>query len=100
MQRSVWDLPPLFADVAAHHHDGGAAGDSAATVQLVRLVSALDLLRAEPRLHPGAGAEILASARALALSPAGLGQVAAALDEAEDWVGLLFGGPLPPPRKA
>jgi len=93
MQRKVWNLPPLFADTAAHHHDGQvAAGETAATVQLVRLVSAFDLLRAEPALHPAAPAEILASARALSLSPARVALVAKALDEAEDWVGLLFGG--------
>jgi hypothetical protein len=61
-------------------------------VQLVRLVSSLDLLRAQPTLHPGAGAELLASARALGLSPAKVALVGPALDEAEDWVGLLFGG--------
>ncbi len=93
MQRKVWNLPPLFCDVAAHHHDGAAGpGDTLATVHLVRLVSAYDLLRAEPALHPGAPAEILASARALKLAPAKLALVAPALDEAEDWVGLLFGG--------
>lgn len=93
MQRRVWNLPPLFADAAAHHHDGAVApGETAATTQLVRLVSAYDLLRAEPALHPRAPAEILAGARALRLPPAALAQVAAALDEAEDWVGLLFGG--------
>lgn len=98
MQRRVWNLPPLFAEVAAHHHDGAAPpGDAAATVQLVRLVSALDLLRAEAALHPAAPAEILASARALGLSPAKLALVAPALDEAEDWVGLLFGGGAPAP---
>lgn len=93
MQRKVWNLPPLFAEVAAHHHDGQAApGEAAATVHLVRMVSAWDLLRAEPALHPAAPAEILASARALKLSPVQLADVPAALDEAEDWVGLLFGG--------
>jgi HD-like signal output (HDOD) protein len=98
MQRRVWNLPPLFAEVAAHHHDGASVpGEAAATVQLVRLVSALDLLRAEPALHPAAPAEILASARALGLSPARLALVAPALDEAEDWVGLLFGGSGPAP---
>lgn len=101
MQRKVWNLPPLFAEVAAHHHDGAAApGDAAATVQLVRLVSALDLLRAEPALHPAAPAEILASARALGLSPAKLSLVAPALDEAEDWVGMLFGGDAQAPGAA
>ncbi len=93
MQRKVWNLPPLFADVAAHHHDGAVApGDTAATVQLVRLVSAFDLLRSEPEVLPSAGAEILASARALSLSPAKVALVGPALDEAEDWVGMLFGG--------
>lgn len=93
MQRKVWNLPPLFADVAAHHHDGAIGpGETAATVHLVRLVSSLDLLRTQPALHPGAGAELLASARALGLSPAKVALVGPALDEAEDWVGLLFGG--------
>jgi putative nucleotidyltransferase with HDIG domain len=97
MQRKVWNLPPLFADVAAHHHDGAVGpGDSAATVHLVRLVSACDLLRAEPELHPAAGAEVLASVRALSLSPAKLALVGPALDEAEDWVGMLFGGEASP----
>jgi len=101
MQRKVWNLPPLFADVAAHHHDGLAGpGETAATVHLVRLVSAFDLLRAEPALHPAAGAEVLASARALGLSPAKVALVGPALDEAEDWVGLLFGGaPAEAPKK-
>jgi HD-like signal output (HDOD) protein len=97
MQRKVWSLPPLFADVAAHHHDGAVGpGDTAATVHLVRLVSACDLLRTEAALHRAAPAEVLASARALALSPARLALVGPALDEAEGWVGLLFGGTAAP----
>jgi HD-like signal output (HDOD) protein len=101
MQRRVWNLPPLFADAAAHHHDGAVGpGETAATVHLVRLVSAVDLLRAEPALHPAAGAEILASARALGLSPAKVKPVETALDEAEAWVALLFGGAEGGPAKA
>jgi putative nucleotidyltransferase with HDIG domain len=94
MQRKVWNLPALFCDAAAHHHDGAVpAGPSAVTVQLVRLVSASDLLRAEPDLCASAPAEILAAARALGLSPARVAAVGPALDEAEGWVGMLFGGP-------
>jgi HD-like signal output (HDOD) protein len=100
MQRKVWNLPPLFADVAAHHHDGAvAAGENAGTVHLVRLVSAWDLLRSEPELHPAAGAEVMASARAMGLSPAKVALVGPALDEAEDWVGMLFGGESAAPAK-
>jgi putative nucleotidyltransferase with HDIG domain len=94
MQRKVWNLPPLFSDAAVHHHDGAVPpGDTAATVHLVRLVSALDLLRSEPELHAGAPAEILSSARALGLSPARVAAAGATLDEAEGWVGMLFGDP-------
>jgi HD-like signal output (HDOD) protein len=88
----VWNMPPTYTAVATHHHDAPVpAGDAGAATHLVRLVSAHDLLRHEPELHPRGPAEILDSARALGLSPARLGAFAKQLDETEAWVEMLFG---------
>jgi putative nucleotidyltransferase with HDIG domain len=92
MQRKVWELPPLFAETAAHHHDGAVTLPEAATsVQLVRLVSSFALYRDDPELHPQAPGEVLAAARALGLSPARVASLGGLLDEAGAWVATLFG---------
>jgi putative nucleotidyltransferase with HDIG domain len=92
MQRTIWQLPALFVDTAAHHHDGAPpAGETASTVQLVRLVSAVDLLLTAPDCYPCAPGEALGAARLLGLSPERVATVAPALAEAGDWVTMLFG---------
>jgi putative nucleotidyltransferase with HDIG domain len=97
MHRKIWGLPPLFADTAAHHHDGAPPeGETAATVQLVRLVSAVYLFLADAELSPLAPGEALAAARALDLSPAQVAAVVPALTEAQAWVGMLYGDPAAP----
>jgi putative nucleotidyltransferase with HDIG domain len=87
----AWGLPASLADAASLHHapDLGP-GEGRALVHLVRLVSARDLLRRAPAVHPRAPAEILSSARALGLSPARVRDLAADLDAAEAWVRTVF----------
>jgi len=88
----VWNMPASYTAVATHHHDAPVApGEAGAATHLVRLVSAYDLLRHEPELHPRGPLELLESARALGLSPARLAALARQLDETEAWVAMLFG---------
>jgi putative nucleotidyltransferase with HDIG domain len=84
----AWQLPATLADAAALHH--APEVESGPLVQLVRLVSALDLLRREPATHPRAGAEILSSSRALGVSPARVHALGEDLDGAEAWVRTVF----------
>jgi putative nucleotidyltransferase with HDIG domain len=87
----VWQLPPTLADAAAlHHAQDLEAGEGRALIHLVRLVSAQDLLRREPATHPRAAAEIVASARALGLSPARVHALGKDLEDAEAWVKTVF----------
>jgi putative nucleotidyltransferase with HDIG domain len=89
-----WRMPDQFALAAAHHHDRAVApGEHAATVHLVRMISALALLRAEPGRHPRAPFEAVDSARALGVSPELLADAAGRLAADEDWVRVLFAGP-------
>jgi putative nucleotidyltransferase with HDIG domain len=85
-----WRLPPSLAEVAAHHHEPTAAGEPAPLVHLVRLVSALDLLRRAPGMHPRAPAEVVESARALHVPPGRVATMPADLDAAESWVSTVF----------
>lgn len=85
-----WQLPPTLAEVATHHHGPVPATDLASLVHLVRLVSAHDLLRRAPAMHPRAAAEIAESARALALPPERVKALAADLDAAEAWAKTAF----------
>ncbi len=87
----TWQLPASLADVAARHHEPALPpAPELATTHLVRLVSALDLLRREPATHPLAPAEIVQSARAAGLVPARVQAVHAELDAAEAWVRAVF----------
>lgn len=89
----AWKLPPTLADVAAHHHAPAGAPEAARPcVHLVRLVSALDLIRRAPAAHPRAAAEAVESARALGLAPARLRALGAELETAEAWVRTVFPG--------
>jgi putative nucleotidyltransferase with HDIG domain len=87
-----WQLPPTLAEVAAHHHGPVPDTDLAPLVHLVRLVSAYDLLRRAPAMHPRAPAEIADSARALGVPPDRVRALAADLDAAEAWVATAFPG--------
>jgi putative nucleotidyltransferase with HDIG domain len=88
---AAWRLPPNLAEVARHHHAAAVpAGPEKPLVDLVRLVSAVDLLRREPDTHPRAAAEAVESARALGVSPARLEAIGAELAKAEEWVRTVF----------
>ena len=86
----AWKLPPTLADVAAHHHGPVPEGANGPLVQLVRLVSARDLLRRAPASHPRAAAEVVESARALGLPAARVKALASDLELAEAWVVTAF----------
>ncbi len=87
-----WRLPGHLTVLAARHHERTIpAGRDLAPLHLVRLASALSLLRAEPGLHPAAPAEAVDSARALGLDPLRLAELRVELAEQEEWVRLLFG---------
>jgi putative nucleotidyltransferase with HDIG domain len=98
---SEWGLPEHLTAVAVHHHEPEIApGPFAPELHLVRLTSALHLLRPDPTLHPDAFAEIVDSAQALGYGP---GQVAALADElveTEDWVRMVFGEDAGGPARA
>jgi len=83
----VWQLPATLADVAAQHHAPESADP---LVHLVRLVSAVDLLRREPGTHPAAPAEAVEAARALGLGPARVKALGPDLEQAEAWVKTVF----------
>jgi HD-like signal output (HDOD) protein len=76
-----WGLPQYLRDVCAHHHDEVVPPDQV-DLHLVRLVSALALLR-EPALAARAAREILQSAGALRLGVPGVRALAADLRDAE-----------------
>jgi len=87
-----WGLPRHLAETAVLHHDASIPeGPEHVGLHLVRLVSALRLLREQPALHPDAAAEVLQSARALGLGPDRIAALATAIVETEDWVGMMFG---------
>lgn len=85
-----WRLPPSLAEVATHHHEPGAAGEPSPQLHLVRMVSALDLLRRAPGMHPRALAEVVESARELRVPPSRVKTMPADLDTAEAWVATVF----------
>lgn len=85
-----WQLPPALAEVAAHHHGQVPETGLGPLVHLVRLVSAYDLLRRAPAMHPRGAAEIAESARALGISPERVKALAADLDAAAAWVKIAF----------
>lgn len=87
-----WKLPAHLRRVAAEHHAAAVApGPDATGVHLVRLVSALRLVRLEPELHRAGPAEVVDSARALGLGPARVQALAGAIAETEEWVRMVFG---------
>jgi putative nucleotidyltransferase with HDIG domain len=88
--QKAWRLPPSLSEVAAQHHAPTATGEPALLVHLVRVVSALDLLRRAPGMHPGALAEVADGARALHIPPARVKSMPADLDAAEAWVATVF----------
>jgi len=66
----AWQLPAFTIDMANKHH--GAAITSAGVdveSQIVAFVSALQLLRSAPLLHPGLIDDLVASAKALGIEP-------------------------------
>jgi putative nucleotidyltransferase with HDIG domain len=89
-----WQMPSQYAGAAIHHHDAVVpAAEHAGTIHLVRMVSALGLLRTGPGEHPRAAGEAVDSARALGVLPAGLAAAAARIEADEEWVRILFAGP-------
>jgi len=87
-----WGLPDHLTEVAVHHHDAEIAPSPfARELHLVRLTSALRLLRPDPTLHPDAFAEIADSAQVLGYGPREVVAVAEELVETEDWVRMVFG---------
>ena len=85
-----WQLPPTLAEVAAHHHGPVPDTELGPLVHLVRLVSAFDLLRRAPAMHPRAPVEIAESATALGLPPERVKAMAVELDAAVAWVATAF----------
>ncbi len=89
----AWGLPADLAAIAEWHHlPDIAAGPEQVELHVVRLTSALELLRSAPGLSATAPAEVVGSARALALGPARVRALRAALAEHAAWAQLLFGG--------
>jgi putative nucleotidyltransferase with HDIG domain len=87
----TWNLPPALLEVVAHHHAAAVpAVGEAGLVHLVRLASAVDLLRTAPASSPRAAAEVLGSARALKLSPAKVADLVQELEAAEGWAATAF----------
>jgi HD-like signal output (HDOD) protein len=89
----TWSLPPALMEVVSQHHARAvpAVGEPG-LVHLVRLASALDLLRTAPASSPHAAAEVLQSARALELSPAAVADLLQELEAAEGWAATAFAG--------
>jgi putative nucleotidyltransferase with HDIG domain len=97
-----WRLPDHLVRVALLHHDASVPpGPENAEVHLVRLVSALNLLRfAGMQVHAEAFSEVVQSAGALGLSPERVQALQASLVETEQWVQMLFGDELGGPAAA
>lgn len=89
---AAWGLPPALAAIAEWHHlPEIAAGPEQVELHVVRLTSALELLRIAPGVSPAAPAEVMTSARALGLGPARVQSLRAALTQHGEWVRMLFG---------
>jgi putative nucleotidyltransferase with HDIG domain len=87
-----WGLPAGLAAIAEWHHlPEIAAGPEQRELHVVRLTSALELLRSAPGVSPTAAAEAVGSARALGLGPARAHALARSLSETAEWVRMLFG---------
>jgi putative nucleotidyltransferase with HDIG domain len=87
-----WKLPEHLLALASRHHEPSLPPQPGlASLHLVRLASALQLLQEAPALYPAAPQEAVDSARALGLGPARLQALALELVESGEWVRLLFG---------
>jgi putative nucleotidyltransferase with HDIG domain len=97
-----WRLPEHLVRVALLHHDASVPpGPDNAEIHLVRLVSALNLLRsAGVQVHAEAFSEVVQSAGALGLSPERVQALRDSLTETEQWVQMLFGDELGGPASA
>jgi HD-like signal output (HDOD) protein len=66
----AWQLPDFAVDIAAKHHISALApGDGDPELQVVALVSALQLLRTAPAQNPGSADDLVMSAKALGITP-------------------------------
>lgn len=87
-----WGLPAGLAAIAEWHHlPEIASGPDQVELHVVRLASALELLRSSPGVSPTAPAEAVGSGRALGLGPARVQALRLSLDETGEWVRMLFG---------
>jgi putative nucleotidyltransferase with HDIG domain len=87
----TWRLPRRLVEVVERHHEEGLPpGPALATVHLVRVASALDLLLAAPGASPGAAREAVQGARALGGSPAWIAAAVARRDDAVAWTRRCF----------
>jgi len=69
----AWQLPEFAVEIAAKHHISALApGDGDPELQIVALVSALQLLRSAPSMNPGAVDDLLMAAKALNITPQAL----------------------------
>jgi len=87
-----WQLPPTLSEVAAHHHGPVPQTELAPMVNLVRMISARDLLRRAPGASPRAAAEVVEAARALGLAPERVKALSTDLETAEAWMATVFPG--------
>jgi putative nucleotidyltransferase with HDIG domain len=87
-----WGLPEGLAAIAEWHHlPEIEGGPEQVDLHLVRLVSALELVRSAPGMSPAAPAEAIGSARALGLGPERVRALRGTLAETSDWVKMVFG---------
>jgi len=87
----AWRLPARLVEaVERHHEEGLPATPALATVQVVKVASALDLLLAMPEACPGAPHEAVQGARALSGSPAWIAAAVARRDDALAWTRRCF----------
>ena len=87
-----WGLPEGLAAIAEWHHlPEIAAGPEQRELHVVRLTSAMELLRTGRGVSPTAAAEAMGSARALGLGPSRAQALSQSLVETGEWVKMLFG---------
>jgi putative nucleotidyltransferase with HDIG domain len=87
-----WGLPAGLSAIAEWHHlPEIEAGPELEELHLVRLVSALELIRTVPGLSPAAPAEAVNSALALGIGPARVEELRASLSAQAEEVRRLFG---------
>ncbi len=87
-----WGLPASLAAIAEWHHlPEIAGGPEQAELHVVRLTSALELVRTVPERAATAPSEVMSSARALGFGPARVHALRTAVAENAEWVKMLFG---------